>query len=72
MDQQQESSAFNKSSGHDIAHTINQQDERYHLIAEAAYFIAEQRGFQGGDALNDWLQAEAKVKSLQGQSASDQ
>jgi hypothetical protein len=35
--------------------------ERHRLIAEAAYLIAEERGFQGGMALNDWLQAEAEV-----------
>jgi len=31
------------------------------MIAEAAYIIAEQRGFQGDMALDDWLQAEAAV-----------
>lgn len=37
--------------------------ERYHMIAEAAYFIAEQRGFQGDLSLDDWLQAEAEVNA---------
>ena len=36
-------------------------DSREKMIADAAYFRAEQRGFQGGDPLNDWLQAEAEV-----------
>ena len=36
-------------------------EERHCLIAQAAYFIAEQRGFQGGGALDDWLRAEADV-----------
>lgn len=36
-------------------------EERKRLIAEAAYLIAEQRGFQGDMALNDWLQVEAEV-----------
>jgi hypothetical protein len=31
------------------------------LIAEAAYYRAEQRGFQGGDPVQDWLAAEAEV-----------
>lgn len=31
------------------------------MICEQAYFLAEQRGFQGDAALDDWLQAEAKV-----------
>ena len=35
--------------------------ERYSMIAEAAYFIAEQRGFHGDLSLDDWLQAEAEV-----------
>jgi hypothetical protein len=33
------------------------------MIAKAAYLIAEERGFQGDMALNDWLQAEAEVGS---------
>ncbi|MGB5177269.1 MAG: DUF2934 domain-containing protein [Gammaproteobacteria bacterium] len=36
-------------------------EQRHYMIAEAAYLIAEQRGFQGDMALNDWLQAEAAV-----------
>lgn len=36
-------------------------EERHLMIAEAAYRLAEQRGFQGDMALNDWLQAEAEV-----------
>lgn len=36
-------------------------EQRHCLIAEEAYLIAEQRGFQGEDALADWLQAEACV-----------
>jgi len=36
-------------------------EQRCCLIAEAAYFIAEQRGFQGETELDDWLQAEADV-----------
>ncbi|MBI4757283.1 MAG: DUF2934 domain-containing protein [Betaproteobacteria bacterium] len=30
-------------------------------IAEAAYYRAERRGFQGGSELDDWLEAEAEV-----------
>jgi hypothetical protein len=37
------------------------EEQRYRMIAEAAYLIAEQRGFQGDMALNDWLRAEAEV-----------
>lgn len=34
---------------------------REHMIAEAAYFIAEKRGFNGGDHIQDWLAAEAQI-----------
>lgn len=36
-------------------------EQRLALIAEAAYFRAERRGFSGGSELEDWLQAEAEV-----------
>ena len=36
-------------------------EERQRIIAETAYSIAEQRGFQGGDEMADWLQAEMEV-----------
>jgi hypothetical protein len=32
--------------------------DRHHMIAEAAYFRALARGFEGGDPLDDWLAAE--------------
>ncbi len=38
-------------------------EERNRLIAEAAYFIAEQRGFTEGRELEDWLEAEAIVNA---------
>ena len=36
---------------------------RNKMIAEAAYFRAEQRGFNGGDPLVDWVQAEAEINA---------
>lgn len=36
-------------------------EERQRMIAEAAYFRAQQRGFAGGDPLADWLAAEAEI-----------
>jgi hypothetical protein len=39
-------------------------DERQHMIAEAAYYRALQRGFQGGDSIEDWLAAEREVNRL--------
>jgi hypothetical protein len=35
--------------------------EREAMIARAAYFRAQQRGFAGGHELEDWLAAEAEV-----------
>ncbi len=35
--------------------------ERERMIAEAAYFRAERRGFSGGDSVTDWLAAEKEV-----------
>lgn len=36
-------------------------EERRRMIAEAAYFRAVQRGFNGGDSLDDWLAAEREI-----------
>jgi hypothetical protein len=37
--------------------------EKMKLIAEAAYFKAEARGWQGGSEAEDWLQAEREVSA---------
>ena len=37
--------------------------QRLLMIAEAAYFRAERRGFQGGDPVADWLEAEAEINA---------
>ena len=39
-------------------------EERQHMIAIAAYIRAEKRGFAGGDAVDDWLHAEAEIDAL--------
>jgi hypothetical protein len=31
------------------------------MIAIAAYYLAERRGFNGGDPLQDWLEAESEI-----------
>jgi hypothetical protein len=36
-------------------------EERLRLIREAAYYLAEQRGFASGDPQADWVAAEAKI-----------
>ncbi len=38
--------------------------ERQRLIARAAYFRAEKRGFAPGSELQDWIEAEAEVLQL--------
>lgn len=40
------------------------EDERRHMIAEAAYYHAERRGFQGGSIDEDWFLAEAEIDTL--------
>ncbi|MBS4098816.1 MAG: DUF2934 domain-containing protein [Sulfuricella sp.] len=37
------------------------QYDRRQMIAEAAYYYAERRGFAEGGDLDDWLQAEAQI-----------
>lgn len=39
-------------------------DQWHHMIAEAAYFRAERRGFQGGCPMKDWLEAEHEINQL--------
>ncbi len=39
-------------------------EARHKMIAETAYFLAEQRGFAGGHVLKDWLEAENQVNTL--------
>jgi hypothetical protein len=41
-------------------------EDRYRMIAEAAYFRAEARGFESGNELNDWLAAEIEVDDILG------
>jgi hypothetical protein len=41
-------------------------EDRQLLIAEAAYFRAERRGFQPGRELEDWLAAEIEIDALLG------
>jgi hypothetical protein len=33
------------------------------MIATAAYFLAERRGFSGGYEMQDWISAEANIDS---------
>lgn len=44
--------------------SLNYECPREQMIAEAAYFRAEQRGFAPGNEMSDWLQAEVDVESI--------
>jgi hypothetical protein len=51
----------------DAPPVTSEEEARRRLIAEAAYYRAQQRGFVGGDPVQDWLEAEAEVtRRLQG------
>lgn len=39
-------------------------EDRWHMISTAAYFIAEKRGFSGGDPAQDWAEAERQIDDL--------
>ncbi len=39
-------------------------EQRHFMVAEAAYYRAEDRGFQGGDQIADWLRAEAEIEAM--------
>ena len=43
------------------AATLTQPELRRDIVAQAAYFRAERRGFEPGHDLEDWLAAEAEV-----------
>ena len=36
-------------------------EHRYHMIATAAYYLAQGRGFAGGYEMQDWISAEAQI-----------
>lgn len=42
------------------------ESPREQMIAEAAYFRAEQRGFAPGNEMSDWLEAESDIERALG------
>ena len=44
--------------------TMITASERQDMIAKAAYFLAEARGFNDGDPKTDWLIAEQQIDTL--------
>ena len=45
--------------------TVMHHEERLRHISEAAYYLAERRGFAPGFEHDDWVQAEAEVSDKQ-------
>jgi len=50
------------SSAMDSSLTGVSDEERHQLISDAAYYRAEQRSFEPGHELEDWLTAEAEIE----------
>lgn len=46
------------------APSLEVMEQRNHFIAVAAYYIAERRGFDGGDPGEDWVRAEREIDRL--------
>lgn len=44
-------------------------EQRQKMIEEAAYYVANRRGFIGGNPLEDWLEAEAEIDKQLSQKA---
>jgi hypothetical protein len=51
---------------------LSSPEERRHMIAEAAYFRAEKRGFVNGDPVEDWILAERQIDEALGIQNPDQ
>lgn len=53
-----------RGSDEPVASSANEDWPRRKMIAEAAYYRAERRGFAPGNEMSDWLQAEADIDGL--------
>jgi microsomal dipeptidase-like Zn-dependent dipeptidase len=51
-------------TGHGSVAAMVTPAERHEMVAVAAYFRAESRGFTPGGALQDWLEAERDIDLL--------
>jgi hypothetical protein len=40
------------------------EPEWHRMIAEAAYYLAQKRGFSGEHALDDWFAAEQQIRQM--------
>jgi hypothetical protein len=57
-------SLINKKSPALSLESIENEDARFKMVSEAAYYRALGRGFDGGDPLQDWLISEVEVDGL--------
>ncbi|HOE41619.1 MAG TPA: DUF2934 domain-containing protein [Rhodoferax sp.] len=48
----------------DMGIAVYQVCPREQMVAQAAYYLSEQRGFSPGNDLGDWLSAEVYIDSL--------
>ncbi|MFH1018837.1 MAG: DUF2934 domain-containing protein [Pseudomonadota bacterium] len=39
-------------------------EQRYRMICEAAYYLAEKHGFRGGSPVDDWVKAEHQIDTM--------
>ena len=52
-------------AGADISKAVEKlREDRQQMIATAAYYRAEKRGFNGGDEIQDWLEAESELDGI--------
>ncbi len=51
----------NKSPATSAMQTMSDSEDRHHMISTAAYYRAEQHGFDGVHEMQDWLEAEAEI-----------
>ena len=47
-----------------LTQTTVDADQKHQMVSEAAYYIAEKRGFTNGDPVDDWIEAETQIESL--------
>ncbi len=65
MAKEKSTRGMNKQGAEPISAEMNvSPDDRRQMIEQAAYFRAQQRGFNGGDPVNDWLLAEREIGRL--------
>lgn len=58
------STKSSKAAASGKGQTLMNGEDRHSMIATAAYFRAEQRGFDGSCAMDDWLAAEAEIDAM--------